>query len=216
MTKLVGYGAVFNELSEDLGGFREKIAPFAFARSLSESRRGIRPILLGHSHVTAWSTTLLARYPGSLELREDATGLRFSALVPDTTAGDDLVALVTGGIVTQMSFGFRIPDADGESWEMVNGELIRTLLDVDLFEVSLVGRPADRATSVSVRADAHRARVITAPARNVEMLAPARALEAGERHRLAVERQRRVEATLVDPSLQRARAIQRLAEATLN
>jgi len=36
--KVVGYGAVFNSMSDDLGGFREIIRPHAFQRCLASNR----------------------------------------------------------------------------------------------------------------------------------------------------------------------------------
>lgn len=154
---LEGYAAVFNELSDPLGGFlkfREKIDPGAFDRTLSEDS-DIR-MLAGHDEHP--SSVLASYYPdggGTLKLSTDDTGLKFSAELPDTSTGRDLGVLVARGDIRQMSFGFTIreesvqeetdPEHDGTDLP------IFTLQDVRLYEVSPVTWPAYPQTSVGVR-----------------------------------------------------------------
>ena len=69
----------YNKLSVDMGGWREKIAPGAFT---IES-----PAYLLWSHDS--SKPLASTGNGSLELKDTPTGLRFSANIPSTQAGND-------------------------------------------------------------------------------------------------------------------------------
>lgn len=86
---------------------------------------------------------------GTLKLTEDTRGLYFELDVPDTSLGRDTYEMVRRGDLAHMSFSFRVNGSAGESWrELPNGMLERTLLDVDLFEVSTVAKPAYQATSV--------------------------------------------------------------------
>jgi len=138
--KLAGYAAVFNTLSEDLGWFREKIAPGAFARSLRENA-DVRA-LFNHD-----ANQVLGRSKAhTLTLSEDADGLKVEIMPPDTVAGRDTVTLVERGDVSQMSFGFITRK---DEWDHEN--MIRTLIDVDLFDVSVVTYPAYPDTSVAKR-----------------------------------------------------------------
>src|ERR1700741_785014 len=76
-----GPAAVFNSLSEDLGGFREIITPGAFKRALAESE----DILCVVNHD---SRQLLGRTSsGTCEVCEDEQGLRFSCSMPNTQLG---------------------------------------------------------------------------------------------------------------------------------
>jgi len=138
--KLSGYAAVFNKLSEDLGWFREKIAPGAFSRSLRENA-DVRA-LFNHD-----ANQVLGRSKSStLSMAEDSEGLKVDILPPDTVAGRDTVTLVERGDVSQMSFGFITRK---DEWDYEN--MIRTLIDVDLFDVSVVTFPAYPDTSVAKR-----------------------------------------------------------------
>lgn len=136
-----GHAAVFNQLSEDLGGFREQIAPGAFANTIKN--RDVRA-LLNHN-----SDMVLGRLgAGTLRLAEDDNGLSIEIDPPDTTYANDLLVSMKRGDINQMSFGFL---TISDSWNKVDGEWVRTLLEVDLFEVSPVTFPAYPQTSVSAR-----------------------------------------------------------------
>ncbi len=145
---LSGYAAVFNSLSEDLGGFREFIRKGAFSQSLSRGD-DIRA-LVGHD------TTLIIgrRSAKTLEVKEDDKGLAVEIAVPDTTAGRDLVVSVKRGDLTGMSFGFATVK-DEWTRQTKDGDTVyrRELLVVDLFEVSAVAFPAYADTSVEARGD---------------------------------------------------------------
>ena len=135
-----GYASVFNSSSEDLGGFREFVAPGAFKRSL-QSRNEIK-LLWNHDT----NEPLASVRGGSLELVEDRYGLKVKAKLPNTTRGRDVAELLRSKVIDSMSFGFNvIKDAWSE-----NGS-VRTLESVRLHEVSIVTYPAYTATTAQVR-----------------------------------------------------------------
>lgn len=138
-----GYAAVFNSRSQDLGGFVEVIRPGAFARALDMDVRA----LWNHD-----SNHVLGRTKnGTLRLREDEHGLYMEVDLPDTAMGRDVHEMVRRGDVDQMSFAFSV-NKGGEEWRKEDGQQVRELLDVALYDVSPVTYPAYEATSVSARA----------------------------------------------------------------
>ena len=100
--KFSGYAAVFDSESEDLGGFRETIAPGAFKRSLGQRKDDIK-MFLNHN----WDILLASRKAGSLQLKEDAYGLHVDATFVDTQEARNVSALVARGDIHAMSFGFQ-------------------------------------------------------------------------------------------------------------
>lgn len=141
---LTGYAAVFNALSEDLGGFVEQIAPGAFKKTLQEA--DVRA-LWNHSPDVVLGRTK----SGTLRLVEDQVGLRFELDLPNTQAANDLIELVNRGDVNQMSFAFRtVKDAWAPA--AANEMPVRTLQEVALLDVSPVTYPAYPQTSAAVRA----------------------------------------------------------------
>lgn len=142
LPKIHGHAAVFNELSEDLGGFRERIAPGAFSASVE--RDDIRA-LFNHDP----NFPLGRNRAGTLELSEDATGLEVIIEPPDAQFARDLLISIGRGDISQMSFGFRTLLDD---WEFQGGVTVRTLREVQLFDVSPVTFPAYPQTDVAVRA----------------------------------------------------------------
>lgn len=139
--KIIGYAAVFNKLSEDLGGFRELIAPGAFKKTIQEA--DVRA-LVDHDP----SRILGRTKSGTLGLSEDETGLLAEIEPPNTTVGRDILESLKRGDVSGMSFGFRTIK---DRWKTNNGQNIRTLLEVALYDVSIVTYPAYPDTSVAMR-----------------------------------------------------------------
>lgn len=135
-----GYAAVFNQLSEDLGGFREMIRPGAFRKTLKESDARA---LWNHNpdYVLGRSSA------GTLALREDDHGLKFEVTPPDTTWARDLLVTMQRGDVNQMSFSFS---AVKDRW-MQGDTQQRELIEVRLYEVSPVTFPAYPQTDAAVR-----------------------------------------------------------------
>lgn len=142
--RATGYAAVFNSDSHDLGGFIERIAPGAFTRSLQEASQGLVNIHALWSHDS--SQPLGSTRSGKLVLREDERGLtfdldvsRFNAAQRGALEDQDL----------QMSFGFRVRE---QIWkDNDDGTVTRTLIDLDLVEVSFVVNPAYPATDAALR-----------------------------------------------------------------
>ena len=142
--KLSGYAALFNQTSENFGGWVERIAPGAFAESLKETR-DIRALWQHDAAYVLGRTT-----NGTLSVAEDATGLLTVITPPDTQWARDAVESIRRGDVNQMSFGFRVPEG-GDRLDKRGDLLVRTVLRAQLIEVSPVTFPAYVQTSVSVR-----------------------------------------------------------------
>jgi HK97 family phage prohead protease len=140
---LFGHIAVFNKLSEDLGGFREKILPGAFAESLKT--QDVRA-LWNHDN----DLVLGRMSAGTLELKEDDTGLAFKNTPPDTTWFRDRLVSLKRKDVTGASFGFY---TDADEWTTeAGGTRVRILEKVTLLEVSPgVTFPAYPQTDVALR-----------------------------------------------------------------
>lgn len=139
--KLVGHAAVFNVLSEDLGFYREKIAPGAFRKTIREA--DVRALFNHDPNFVLGRTK-----NGTLKLKEDDIGLYVEITPPNTQWARDLMETIRRGDVDQMSFGFQVVKED---WEEDNEKTTRILKEVKLFDVSPVVFPAYSATDVQVR-----------------------------------------------------------------
>lgn len=140
---VTGYAIVFDSLSEDLGGFRERVKVGAVTRSLREGA-DVRA-LVDHDP----SKILGRNLAGTLRIKPNAKGVLVEIDAPDTQTGRDIVKSIDRGDVTGMSFAFT---TRSDEWHMEDGTPIRELLDVDLHDVSVVTYPAYPATDVAVRA----------------------------------------------------------------
>lgn len=139
---IVGHAAVFDQLSEDLGGFREKIAPGTFAETIKTD--DVRALF---NHSPDW--VLGRKKAGTLRLAEDKIGLKIEIDPPDTGFARDLAESISRGDIDQMSFGFR---TISDEWEQEDEQIpIRTLTKVQLLDVSPVTFPAYPDTDVGLR-----------------------------------------------------------------
>jgi HK97 family phage prohead protease len=149
---LRGYAARFNVLSHPLPqGFREKIQPGAFKRSLAAGD----DVVCTFNHDE--SRVLGRRSSGTLKVAEDDKGLAFRCqLDKNQVAHRDLHASVKRGDISDCSFAFNVVGDDGEdfadSWLSGQNCLVRTLRNVKLHDVSVVTHPAYPQTSVDARA----------------------------------------------------------------
>lgn len=146
-TTLRGHAAVFNSLSEDLGGFREIIEP-GFFREALRRKPDVR-LLVNHEGLPLARTA-----SGTLELREDDRGLHvFARLDRGDPDVEQLRRKMQRGDVDQMSFAFTLRE-DGDEWEDRDEGILRRLLPGgadELFDVSVVTFPAYRSTDVTMR-----------------------------------------------------------------
>lgn len=132
---LVGYGAVFSRLSQNLGGFVEMVDPGAFTTTLSSGRNVLGAVNHDLSQLLATTDS------GTLELEVDGTGLRYGMLLdledPDAVRA---AAKVRTGKLKGSSFSFVTMD---DSWSTTDqGFPLRSLLAVELRELGPVASPA--------------------------------------------------------------------------
>ncbi|WP_433858242.1 HK97 family phage prohead protease [Streptomyces kronopolitis] len=142
-----GYAYRFNELSQDLGGFRERIVPGAGAPSLRSN-----DVYATFNHN---ASALLGRTSsGTLRVGEDREGGWYEIDLPDTTVGRDVAELLKRGDLQGSSFTFRVldngqrrsADDDPES-----GLPIREITSMDVRELGPVTNPAYLTTQASLR-----------------------------------------------------------------
>jgi HK97 family phage prohead protease len=144
--ELNGYAIVFNSLSQDLGGFKERIAPSAVDRTMREGSNV--DALTDHERKT--STILGSTDSGLLKQTKDRTGLKIRISPPDTQYVRDLLTVVKAGLAKGMSFAFRVMP-DGQVWDEEGELLVRTVTDMIYSEVSVVVNPAYLETEISAR-----------------------------------------------------------------
>jgi uncharacterized protein len=141
--RFTGYAAKYATRSHDLGGFVETIRSGAFGRAVREGQDG--RALINHD-----AGLILGRTAsGTLKLAEDSTGLHYEVDAPDTSYARDLAESMKRGDVTQSSFAFRTREDD---WAKEGRTVLRTLIDLDLLDVSPVTYPAYEDTESGVTA----------------------------------------------------------------
>jgi HK97 family phage prohead protease len=151
-----GYAAVFNEESQDLGGFVEILEPGAFDDALDQDTVG----LWNHNDDIPLGRTKNK----TLEIAQDSKGLKYTIFVNQ----DDMEAMskhakVKRGDVNGSSFAFRVKskergdEMNGDEWKLVGEAIVRVIKKGgirDLFDVSPVTYPAYSKASSQARSQA--------------------------------------------------------------
>lgn len=142
---LEGYGAVFDSptrIDSWEGKFDEVIARGAFAKTIKERR----PVLqFDHGRDAATGSVPIGAIE---EIREDDRGLFVRARLHDNARVEPIRQAIASGAIDGMSFRFRVTR---EEWNESPDVPVRTIREVELFEVGPVVFPAYAATSVGVR-----------------------------------------------------------------
>ena len=137
---LVGYAAMFDLPSHDLGGFTEYVARGAFAKTLKDGA-DVR-LLIDHE-----GAPLARTRSNTMRLMEDERGLRVEAeLDPANPRAAEIISALKRGDMNQMSFAFRVIK---DEWS--RDRSTRTLKEVRLFDVSVVTFPAYEDTVAEIR-----------------------------------------------------------------
>lgn len=142
---LMGYGAMFNSRSENLGGFREIIKETAFDDVMDQDVRGF------FNHDPNYMLGRTAS--GTMTLTIDSRGLHYDITPPDSQTIRDLVLTpMERGDINQSSFTFIVA-RDGDRWyEDEEGIIIREISKISrLLDVSPVSIPAYPDTTAASR-----------------------------------------------------------------
>ncbi len=129
---ITGYALRYNVLSADYGGFKVRLLPGAFTKSLKKA--DVRA-LWNHSDAIPLGRVKA----GTLRLSDDETGLRVEVDPPPTELGRSVVAAIERGDVDGFSFGMYVQK---EKWSEFEGYPVNDIVQGDLFEVSPVNFPA--------------------------------------------------------------------------
>ncbi len=141
-----GHAAMFDKrtwIGPKKFGFYEEVREGAFTKAIKES--DVR-MLLNHD-----PNYLLARNTsGTLRLTEDGKGLAVDADMAPTSYAKDLAIVMDRGDLSQMSFSF-LPVK--EEWGSTDdGDDVRSLIELSLYDVSPVTFPAYTETDAALRA----------------------------------------------------------------
>ncbi len=139
---LCGRAVVYNQWSELLGSFRERLLPGLFDKYL-----GTRPDIIAcvdHDH-----SRLLGRSAaGTLKLIPGADGIDVEIPMPDLSYARDLAVSIGRGDIRGMSFYFDVKE---DKWDRSNAVFARDVVEAEIYEVSFVVFPAYPQTEVALR-----------------------------------------------------------------
>jgi hypothetical protein len=124
-----GYASVFNNVDS----YKDIVLPGAFAKSLKSRKPAMLWQHRSGDVIGVWD-----------EMEEAKKGLYVKGRILDTTLGDDAYKLVKAGAVTGMSIGYS-----SKKDEFDHEKGVRKLIEVELYEVSLVTFPANERAQIT-------------------------------------------------------------------
>ena len=142
----VGYAWRYNVLSENLGGFVERLREGSGAKTVQE--QDLRALFNHHP-----DNLLGRRGAGTLRIRDDGVGGRYEVDQPDTSLGRDLAVLVARGDIFGSSFTFKVVGgARGVSWTRTDaGFPLRDVREFMARDIGPVTFPAYSTADVALR-----------------------------------------------------------------
>lgn len=208
--KIGGYAAVFNSLSQNLGGFVEVVKPSFFNRSHS---RGWPDVMARYNHED--NMLLGTTAAGTLRLVIDDIGLSYDVTPPKSRG--DIVELVQRGDVRKSSFAFM---ASQDDWTMSEDQNypMRSLINGELVDVAPVNSPAYTSTTAGLRSmdAAEVRRLALGPEAAYASLARRKSADPAEVRKLAADNELRKLFVRTDgPKLPKPRAFGAVAAAAL-
>jgi len=141
-----GYAALYETRTQITSWWAEEIATGAFNSALARPD-DVRFLI---DHDTSPKNVLGRTKSGTLKLSVDEKGLFVECTLPDTAEAATLAAVMDRGDVDQMSFAFTPTDIEWQ--EFPDGNVLGRILDLVLFDVSVVTFPAYEDTTASLRA----------------------------------------------------------------
>ena len=139
-----GYAVVFDSFSKDLGGFKEIISANAF----DETDMTDTKALFNHSY----DFPLASIDSNTLVLDVDEKGIRYTFEMPNTSYGNDLLELMSRGIIYKSSFAFTVDSGNTRFYKDDDGKTVRSINKIEkLYDVSIVTEPAYEDTSVAIK-----------------------------------------------------------------
>jgi HK97 family phage prohead protease len=139
--RIEGYAAVWNTQTR-IDNFYEVISEMPFSTLDTDN------VVCNFNHS---EDQLLGRAGANLTLEQDSHGLKFSCLLNDSSVARDCWANLASGILKECSFQFSIYPGGEKRSMLPSGEVLRTLTNLKLWDVSVVTSPAYPGTSASAR-----------------------------------------------------------------
>jgi len=131
-----GYAAAFGNV--DLG--QDLIHEGAFAKTLLERGNKVKFLWQHDQHEP------LGR---PIEMHEDSAGLFVKAIISDTARGRDALALLRDEAISGLSIGYDAIPGGTDYSKSDDGETVRNLRELRLWEFSLVSMPMNEAATVT-------------------------------------------------------------------
>jgi HK97 family phage prohead protease len=133
--RIVGTAVAYGKVSRPMRGMLEVFEPSAFKKSEGDGWPGVRSLLEHKPELLLASTD-----SGNLMITNSRNSLDYEAILPNTTAANDALALIDAGLLRHSSVGFLAYEDDFSTSD--SGVPTRHVVAAQLTEASPVSNPA--------------------------------------------------------------------------